>query len=114
MSEREHDRLPEEESSGYTPAPFEKRVAAWVGVIYMVMLTLSVTYMIATAQVLTGTAFLLLPPAAVGVAVIAIHHYRQGDRKLAVTVAVTVLCAAVFLLGLAYGIPTLLAQLGVG
>lgn len=114
MAELDKDLLPEEDPTGYTPAPFEKRVAAWVGVIYMVMLTLSVTYMIATAQVLKGTAFLLLPPAAVGAAVIAIHRFRQGGRGLVGTVIVTVLCAAAFLLGLVCGIPTLLGQLGVG
>lgn len=106
-----------EPSPAYTPASFEKRVAAWVGVVYMVMLVLSVTYMIATAKVLTGTAFLLLPPAAVGVAIVAIHRQRTGRSKVNegkyFTFALVFLCFIAFAMGLVCGIPNLLANFGV-
>ena len=109
------DESREEKRPSYTPASFEKRVAAWVGVIYMVMLTLSVTYMIATARVLTGTAYLLLPPAAVGVAVIAIHRQRLGQVSEGrnFTIALVFLCFVAFITGLICGIPNLLANFGV-
>lgn len=99
----------------YTPASFEKRVWAWVGVVYMVMLVLAVTYMIATAKVLTGTAFLLLPPAAVGAAIVAVHRYRRGkiSQGRNFTLALLFLCFVAFVLGLVCGIPNLLANFGV-
>ena len=106
------DEAQEEKKPSYTPASFEKRVAAWVGVVYMVMLTLSVTYMIATARVLTGTAPLLLPPGAAGVAAAALHRRRAGRTGTVLTVLLVLLCAAAFLLGLLLGIPALLANFG--
>lgn len=99
----------------YIPASFEKRVVAWVGVIYMIMLVLSVTYMMATAKVLTGTSFLLLPPAAVGVSIITIYRYRQGKivqgRNFAL--ALVCLCFVAFVMGLVCGISNLLTNFGI-
>ena len=102
-------------SGNYTPASFEKRVAAWVGVVYMLMLTAAMTYMISTAKVLTGIAPLLLPPAAVGAAVILIHRSRNGTAgaNRAFTFAMFFLCVFAFLIGLALGIPALLANFGI-
>ena len=100
------------EDRGYTPASFEKRVAAWVGVVYMLMLTAAMTYMMSTGKVLTGIAPLLLPPAAVGVAVIVIHRHRKGaaGSNRFFVFAMFFLCVAAFLLGLGMGIPALLAN----
>ena len=102
-------------SGNYTPASFEKRTAAWVGVVYMLMLVAAMTYMIATAKVLTGIAPLLLPPAAVGAMVILIHRSRQGQAgsNRAFTFAMFFLCVFAFLIGLALGIPALLSNFGV-
>lgn len=113
-NERGSGETPEEKPS-YTPASFEKRTLAWVGVVYMVYLVIGVTYMIATAKVLTGTAQLLLPPAAVGVAVIAIHRYRQGKIKEGrnFMLALIFLCFVAFVIGLVCGIPGLLANFGI-
>ena len=116
MSEHDNNLPMEEEQSSYIPASFEKRVAAWVGVVYMIMLTLSVTFMIATGEVLQGTATLLLPPAAVGVAVVAIRRYRRGELKQGRTflLALLFLCFMAVVLGLVTGVPVLLSQLGGG
>ena len=102
-------------NQGYTPASFEKRTAAWVGVFYMLMLTAAMTYMISTGTVLTGIAPLLLPPAAVGAAVILIHRARNGSgsSNRAFTFGMFFLCVFAFLIGLALGIPTLLANFGI-
>ena len=103
-----------EGGSGYTPASFEKRTAAWVGVVYALMLCAAMTYMMSTAKVLTGIAPLLLPPAAVGAAVVVIHRYRKGEAGAGrlFTFAMLILCAAAFLLGLVTGIPALLSNFG--
>jgi 4-hydroxybenzoate polyprenyltransferase len=97
----------------YTPASFEKRTVAWVGVVYMLMLTAAMTYLISTGKVLTGIAPLLLPPAAVGAAVIVIHRQRTGaSSNRYFTFAMFFLCVAGFLMGLALGLPGLLANFG--
>lgn len=100
------------ENQGYTPASFEKRVAAWVGVVYMLILTAAMTYMLYTGTTLNGIAPLLLPPAAVGAGVIVIHRHRKGapGSNRFFLCAMLILCAAAFLLGLVMGIPALLAN----
>ena len=118
MSELRPGMPPEEEKKEpFVPSSFEKRVAAWVGVFYMVMLTFAVTYMIATAKVLTGIAPLLLPPAAVGVAIIAIYRHRKGKMRVDgskwFTPALVFLCLIAFIMGLVTGIPVLLAHFGI-
>ena len=105
----------QEEQPSYQPASFQRRVIAWVGVAYMVILVLATTYMMATAQYLSGTAGLLVCPAAVGVAVIAIHRYRKGEMKVDnarnFTIALVFLCFVAFVMGLVCGGPNLLAHL---
>ena len=118
MSELRPGMPPEEEKrEPFVPSSFEKRVAAWVGVFYMVMLLFATTYMIATAKVLTGVAPLLLPPAAVGVSVIAIYRHKQGKMRVDgskwFTPALVFLCFLAFILGLMTGLPVLLAHFGI-
>ena len=55
-----------------------KRLWAWVGVVYMVILVLFSTYSTAFGHALTGTAGLLLSPALLGLGGTAILRYRQG------------------------------------
>ena len=99
-----------EETSSYTPASFERRVIAWMGVVYMVILVLATTYLIATASYLTGTAPILVAPAAVGAAVIVIHKYRKGEISQGrnFMLAAVFLCVVAFATGLACGVPPLL------
>lgn len=116
----DHPFQPSDPASGqepappaYTPASFEKRTAAWVGVAYMILIVLATTYMIATAQVLSGTAPLLLVPGAAGVAVTAVHRHRQSPSRtgLLLTVCLVALCILACGLGLLWGLPSLLAHL---
>lgn len=111
-------QTPEEEKPSYTPASFEKRVAAWVGVVYMVMLVFAIVILIATGgQGLANTFPLLLPPAAVGAAVIAVHRQKEGKMPEKegryFTPAIIFLCFAAVVLGLVCGIPSLLANFGI-
>lgn len=53
MEEEKKDGLPEsEDKPSYTPAPRKKRVIAWLGVIFMVLLVLAYSYSIATGAFL--------------------------------------------------------------
>ena len=105
----------EPQKPAYTPASFEKRAAAWVGLAYMVIIVLATTYMIATAETLTGTAPLLLIPGAAGAAVVSIHRWRLSPSRagLVNTVFLVAVCALACVLGLVWGIPRLLAHFGV-
>ena len=104
----------QETSSSYTPASFEKRTAAWMGVAYMVMVLFTITFAIFTGgKELPGTFPLFLVPAAVAVAVIAIYRQRKGTALggLPGTVIIVLLCAAALLLGLRLGVPALIHAL---
>lgn len=100
------------DNQGYTPASFEKRVAAWVGIGYMLMLMALVTYTIATARTLPGTAPLLVVPLGVGVPFIVVHRQRQGTAPggLVVSVLMCAVCVAAVVLGLWLGLPALIAD----
>ena len=100
----------QETSSSYTPASFEKRTAAWMGVAYMVMVLFTITFAIFTGgKELPGTFPLFLVPAAV----IAIYRQRKGTALggLPGTVIIVLLCAAALLLGLWLGVPALIHAL---
>ncbi len=101
---------PEQEEGGYTPASFEKRTAAWMGLAYMVMLLFIITFGIFTGgKQLPGTFPLLLLPAAVAAAVLAIHRQRKGTAPggIVLTVIIVLLCAAAVVIGLVMGVPAL-------
>ena len=110
----EEKKPPEESGPSYTPASFEKRAAAWVGIVYMVIVAVVMAWTTARGgQVLTGTGPLLLLPAAGGVAAVAIHRRRTGAAGTAFTVLVLLVAAAGAVLGLALGLPPLLGHPGV-
>lgn len=101
-----------EENRNYTPASFEKRVAAWIGIGYMLMLIALITYTMATARTLPGTAPLLVVPLGVGLPFIVVHRQRQGTAPggLVVSVLMCLLCVAAVVLGLWLGVPALIAD----
>ncbi len=114
---KEKQAQPEEEGKpSYTPASFEKRVAAWVGVVYMVMLVLAIVILVATSgKGLANTFPLLLPPAAVGAAIIGIYREIKGKNKEGryFTWALVFLCAVACVVGVIGGGPPLLANFGI-
>ena len=115
MEEQRNNNTPGEAdpSPGYTPASFEKRTAAWMGIVYMLMLVGLITYSMATARNLPGTAPLLLVPVSVASMVVTVHRKRVGTwRGGPVFFALVLLvCLAALLLGLALGVPALMANL---
>ena len=100
--------------SGYTPASFEKRTAAWMGLAYVLIILFAVTFSIFTGgKTLPGTFPLFLIPVAVAAMVVSIHRQRRGTAPggLPLTVIVVVICAAAVILGLLLGVPALVAAL---
>ena len=102
------------QESGYTPASFEKRAAAWMGIVYTVMMCFIMNYAIYTGgHDLPGTFPLFLVPVSVALAVILIRRMklRTSSGGTAGGVLGLVLCAAGLVAGLALGTPALLAAL---
>ena len=100
------------QEGGYTPASFEKRTAAWMGIAYTVMLCFVLNYAIYTGgRELPGTFPLFLVPVSVALAVILIRRMKLHTSPGGTTGGVLglVLCAAGLVLGLALGAPALLA-----
>lgn len=96
------------DGSGYTPASFEQRVAAWTGLAYVLMFLFVTTYAIFTARNLPGTLPLWLVPVAVAGVVLSVRNVAQGR---VIHLGMTVLCAVVGAMGLWLGIPALTAAL---
>ncbi|MCI8537121.1 MAG: hypothetical protein HFF18_00435 [Oscillospiraceae bacterium] len=108
--EERKDRQPEP----YTPASPTKRILAWVGIVYMVILVLLNVYALATGTMLRGITGLMVAPACGGLAAITWTSYKKGQYRGGRTGAlfVVILAAASCLLSLAWGIPALLSALG--
>ena len=67
-----------QQEGGYTPASFEKRTAAWMGIAYTVMLCFVLNYALYTGGGnLPGTFPLFLIPVSVALAAILIHRMKQ-------------------------------------
>ena len=101
---------------GYTPAAFEKRAAAWMGIVYVLMTSFVITFALYTGgRELPGTFPLFLVPVSVTLAVVLIRRMKLGicPGGIAGGVLGLILCAAGVGLGLALGLPALLTALGV-
>lgn len=122
MDERDLERgaAVEPEAQG-SPAPKEpvqyaspmKRLWAWVGVVYMVILTLLNVYGLAHGYFLTGIGALMVTPALVGLGCAAILRFREGKARggLPACVLVSGACFALSVWNLVRAVPVLLAQL---
>ena len=104
----------ESQGGGYTPASFEKRTAAWMGIAYAVMLFFVINFAIYTGgRELPGTFPLFLAPVSAALAVILIRRMKlhTAPGGTAGGVLGLVMCAAGLIVGLALGVPALLAAL---
>lgn len=96
----------------YTPASVEKRIAAWMGLGYMLMLLFVLTFSIFTGgKTLPGTFPLLLLPVCAAAAALSIYRQRKGAASLPLTVFAVAVCLFGILLGLALGGPALVAAI---
>lgn len=100
------------QENGYSPASFEKRTAAWMGIAYTVMMCFVLNYALFTGgRNLPGTFPLFLVPVSAALAVILVRRLKLGTcpgGKAGGAVGLA-LCAAGIVLGLALGWPALLA-----
>lgn len=104
-----------EPQGSYTPASFEKRTAAWMGIAYALMLCFVVNFAIYTGgRELPGTFPLFLLPVSVAMAVITARRMKLNacPGGTAGGIFALTLCAAGVLLGLVLGGPALLAAFG--
>lgn len=102
----------DEQREPYTPASFEKRTAAWMGIAYMLMLLFILNFMLFTGgRQLPGTFPLFLVPVSAALAVVVVHRMRNGTAAGGTLggAAVLAMCAAGVFTGLSLGVPALLA-----
>ena len=112
------DANQEEPREPYVPASPLKRVWAWVGVVYMVIIVCLMTYMYGTGTYLHGIASLMVIPALGGGAASAVCLWLTAPRegrtpaRRAMMIFITALCLALIVINLINGIPALLANFG--
>ena len=105
----------EQTKESYSPASFEKRAAAWMGVAYMLMLLFILNFTLFTGgRELPGTFPLFLIPVCVTLAVVVVHRLKSGALPGGRTGGVLALigCAAGVFFGLALGVPALISAFG--
>jgi hypothetical protein len=109
-SEQPTDQKP---APTYIPASPQKRIWAWVGVVYMVMIVLLFTYSISHGVNLQGIAGLMLAPAIAGVAATSIYNIRAGQSRygLAGLLLLLLLCVMGFVACLMQGVPGLISYI---
>ena len=114
MSDRPEDNRPQEKKEPYTPASPVKRILAWVGVVYMVLLVgLNLYPFFHGGSYLTGVAPLFACPGIAGLLIIALYTLRQPEEtysKKASMVVLALVCAVGLGVSLALGIPPMLAN----
>lgn len=94
-----------------------KRIWAWVGVVYMLIITFLVVYMLSFGTYLKGIGGIMICPALGGVAASLVYMWRSGDtqntmRRVLLCLLVG-MCGALIIMGLWSGIPALIANFGV-
>ena len=101
---------PKEEIKYATPM---QRLWAWVGVVYMVILTLLTTYALSHGDYLRGIGPLMLSPALCGLGASAILRCRQGKGRGGLWACILVAggCFVMAALGIVRSIPAILSQL---
>ena len=112
---QEQDEQPREP---YVPASPLKRIWAWVGVVYMVIIVFLMTYMYGTGTYLHGIASLMVIPALGGGGASAVCVWltspqeSRSPARRAIMIFITALCLALIVINLINGIPALLANFG--
>ncbi len=108
----EKDQL-EPQKEPVTYASPVKRLWAWVGVVYMVILVLLSTYALSHGAYLRGIGGMMLSPALCGLGASAILRYRQGEGRGGILPCLLIAGASFLLalLGLVKGVSAIWVQL---
>jgi hypothetical protein len=115
MNEQDPKLEQDSQEPSYTPASPAKRVLAWMGVVYMVLLVGLNAYVLATGAPLTGIPGLLFFPACGAFAALQLLKYRalrQAGAAGTGPLALGLLGAALGLFSLVDGVRSLVIQLG--
>ena len=111
----EGEGAPQASKPSYTPASPAKRVLAWMGIVYMLILIALSTYGLATGSLIRGAAGIMVAPACFAMTALQVlraRELRQDGRSLAGAAVIGVLAAAVGIYSLADGVARVAAQLG--
>lgn len=97
----------------FVPSPVSRRIWAWMGVAYVLIAMILVTYWIATTQFLTGITGILLFPALAALCAQGVNHYhlaRAGRHggKPATLLSTAVIMGLLALSALVWGVLQLL------
>lgn len=98
----------------FVPASVEKRIAAWMGIVYALMFFGIITFSLyCPGRSLAGTFPLFLVPVAGAAGAIAAYRQAKGTAPggIVLTIIILLLCAAGAALGLLLGVPALAAAL---
>ena len=104
-----------EEQPSYTPASVEKRIAAWIGIVYALMFFFIITFsMYCPDRPLAGTFPLFLVPVSIGIIILSIYKQCKGTARggLPTTIVVILICLAAAFIGLWLGVPVLAVAFG--
>ena len=74
-------QTPPSEEPSYTPSSPTRRIIAWVGVIYMLIVVALTTYAIATGELLGGLTGLMMAPACGGLAAVTFLRAKTGEHR---------------------------------
>ena len=102
MTDPEHLSPEAEEPAPFVPSPVPRRIWAWVGIAYVLLAMLLVTYWIATTGFLYGIPGIMLFPAMAGVTAQLYykHHLSGGAVRLFLAILATLLSLATLVLGI--------------
>ena len=91
-----------EDQAPFVPSPVPRRIWAWVGIAYVLLAMLLVTYWIATTSFLYGIPGIMLFPAMAGVTAQLYykHHLSGGAARLFLALLATLLSLATLVLGI--------------
>lgn len=95
----------------YTPASPVKRALAWIGIVYMVILVVLITYFYFTATMLGSLGPLLTIPGLVGLGIVSILSWRTTGRpQKTPAIVLAVVCWLLAVLTLPIGIAGLMTN----
>ena len=103
-----------EPQPGYVPASPTRRIAAWVGVIYMVIILALTTYFYFTGSMLGNLAPLLTVPGLIGLGILSLVSWRSTGRPGKwIAILLAVVCWLLAIATIPIGIVGLLSNFGV-
>lgn len=83
MNEEQLPQQDSEQQSTFVPSPVSRRIWAWMGIVYAVIIMLLITYWISTTHFITGLTGLMLFPFFGALCAQGINNYvrcKRGER----------------------------------